>query len=482
MSSEVLEDKAYHGILEALFCAAKVECSTYANTSKSVSKAKSASRLSEYANVLCLAVRVGVRKLRFKTVRALLEHVSQTLPTSDGAYCEPLVVDYFKALRAVLEYPPHPEHLSKEEWHDAMDFCNSSLHDLNVSSSDKSLSSSNSVRGHGSFTDLPSRTVTPELHSNNGRNTSSRGSKIMFNPQLRGAAEDIVFCVRHLASVTNAPILEKPSVTLDALLDLLQMSPSLGITQQAAFESINSIMIRISTDDTPLVIETLTKLIPLVRRFWQAKSAGLKELLTSMIHGEAYLARLLKNSKNGDSKADLLGLLEVLRSEYCKRLERDQLQLDDLDLSDHTFRSDRDMPLSTQAYELRSGATKAEQPWVLLHITASVLVAIQDEEFDHRLRHENVDHDPPSKRQRLTGALDDILLLTKAPTAPERLYALQTLVFVFDCLAMDRRTLRDVVDNLLSCASDENALIASWAIMALTSCVFEYQPDQSDTD
>ena len=480
--SEVLEDKAYHGILEALFCAAKLECSTYANALKASSKVKSASRLSECAHLLSLAVRVGVRKLRFKTVRALVEHISQTLPTSDGTYCEPLVADYFKALRAILEYSPHPEHLSKEEWHDAMDFCNTALHDLNQPSSQISLRSLTGARGHGSFSDLPNRSATPDSHGDYHRDTSSRGSRSSFNPQLRGSAEDIVFCVLHLTSVSNAPILERPSITLNALFDLLQISPNLGKPQQAAFESIYSIMVRISTDDTALVLETLRKLYPLIRRHWQAKSAGLKEMLIPMLYGETYLAHLLKSSENGDFKADLLGLLEVLRVEYCKRLEREQLQLDDIDLSDHTFHTDRSMPLNTKACELRLGSQKAEQPWALLHISASIIVAIHSGELLHNIKNGDVNHDPPLKRQRLAGALDDILQLAKAPTASEKLYALQVLVFVFDKLTMDSRTLETIVDLLLPCASDDNGSIASWAMMALTSCVlnaaiyaFEYE-------
>ncbi len=480
--SDVLEDKAYHGILEALFCAAKVECSTYANASKSASKTgsktKSASRLSECASVLGLAVRVGVRKLRFKTVKAFIEHVSQTLPMSDGLYCEPLVADYFKALRIVLEYPPHPEHLLKEDWHDAIDFCNASIHDLNNSFIEDGSSFPSGVRGHDSFADLASRSSTPSFHGDSLRNTSSRVSRQRFNPQLRGSAEDLIFCVRHLTSVSNAPVLEKASVTLDALFDLLQMSPHLGNAQQAAFESINSIIVRITTDDTSLVLQTLRKLVPLIRRFWQAKSAGLREMLTSMVYGEIYLNRLLKSDSNGDCRADLLGLLEILRVEYCKRIERDQLQLDDIDLSDHTFRTNRHMPLSTRVCELRLGATKAEQPWALLQNSASILLAIHSESDAYETPNGNADLDPPLKRQKMAGVLDDLLQFTKGPSASEKLYALQVLLFVFDQLTVDIGTLEGILDLLLPCASDDNGSIASWAIMALTWYVTRLLPHQ----
>ena len=459
-----MEDKAWHGVLEALFYAAKVECSTYANASKPTSKTKSASRLSECASVLDTAVKVGVRKLRFKTVRALLEHISQTLPTSDGTYCEPLVAGYFRALRTVFEYSPHPEHLLKEDWHDAIDFCNACIRDLNLPATETNSSFSRGVDDHGSSTRLASRSATLSFHRKGLRDPGSQGS------QLRGSAEDLVLCVRHLTAAPNAPIFEKASVTLNSMLDLLEMSPQLSTTQQAAFESINSIIIRIATDDTSLVLQTLKRLFPLIRRFWQAKSAGLKVMLTSMLYGEEFLARLLTSDEDGDCKADLLGILGVLRVEYCKRIEREQLQLDDIDLSDHIFRSDRYMPMSTKACELRSGAHKAEQPWTILHLSASILTTIHAKNSVYVMQNGNPDMDPPLKRQRTAEALDEVLELMKASVAPDKLYALQVLMFVFDRLTVEIGDLERILHLLLLCASDDNGSIASWAIIALTWC------------
>ena len=417
--------------------------------------------------MLDTAVKVGVRKLRFKTVKALLEHISQTLPTSDGTYCEPLIAGYFKALRTVLEYAPHPEHLLKEDWHDAIDFCNASIRDLNHPAIENISSSANGVHNHTSSNRLASRSATPSFHGNRLRDSSSHGS------QLRASAEDLVHCVRNLTAVSNAPIVEKASVTLNGLLDLLEMSPQLGNTQQAALESINSIIIRITTDDTSLVLQSLRRLFPLIRRFWQAKSAGLRAMLTSMLYGEVFLTRLLTSDEDGDCRVDFLGVLEVLRVEYCKRLEREQLQLDDIDLSDHTFRSDRYMPMSIKACELRLGAHKAEQPWTILHMSASILTAISANNGVHEVQNGSADLDPPPKRRRIAGALDEVLELMKASTAPEKLYALQVLLFVFDKLTVDVGDMERILHLLLPCASDDNGSIASWAIMALTWCVIK---------
>ena len=113
--SQELADKSYREILDALFRLTITDCSTYAKTSKDHLKNGTALRLSACAGVMRMVVEMGVRKLRFKTVKALVEHIIRTLPMSNKVYCEHLLADYFKSLSTVLEYHTHSEHLSGEE-------------------------------------------------------------------------------------------------------------------------------------------------------------------------------------------------------------------------------------------------------------------------------------------------------------------------------------------------------------------------------
>lgn len=462
--SEVLPDKAFHEILEILFRVAKVECSTYAHSSKQSRQTLSAGRLSECAGVLRLAVKVGVRKLHSKTVKALVDHVTQTLPTSDSSYCEPLITDYFKALRIVLEYSAHVEHLPKDNWHDTVDFCLECLNDLNRPL--KEVDSGFNVN-RGSYT-MRDRLSTRSKHIGYGSNSNGHDSQITIQSQIRGSAEDLILCVRHLVSAPNAPVLEKASSILELLIDLLHSSSITPLFRQVTFESINSIIVRASTENTSLVLRIVKRIIPLIRRFWQARSAPLKDMLISMLYGEVYMGRLVLADENGEFKEELVGLLEVLRNEYCKRIEREQLQLDDLDFSDHSFDIERRTPLKTKAFELRLGALKAEQPWVLLYLSASFLEVLEADVTFHYVHNHAEEHDNRSKRQRVARPLDEVLQYIKAQQVPERLYGLQVLAFFIDKRTMDSGDLQAMVDAVLPCLSDDNALISSWAMHSMT--------------
>lgn len=471
--SEVLADKSFHKILEALFRVITTECSAYAKASKSVAKnqAKSqasqiAGRLSACASVVRIAVELGVKKFRYKTVKAIVDHITQTVPTSDSGYCEPLAAEYFKSLRIVLEYQPHPEHLSKDEWHEVFDFCNETLHDLNATSNGKNAQSLNENSSKDSFNICLSRSATPGTVSDNGRQASNRSAQHLVKLNLKRSVEDIVLCLKHLMSASNSPVLEKAQTTLENLCELLALSSRPGVLLQSVFEAINSIISRIMTDNVDLTLHTIGNLLPHIRRFWETKSRSLKDhMLVSLLYGEVYFFRLVSVDETGDCKPDLHRLLQVFRQEYCKRPEREQLQLEDLDLPDHPLEADR--PLCIHAFELRSAALKAEQPWFVLYISASIVLVLSAWDAARGRFHENNTLEHPPKRRKLNSPVNDLLELTKTSEMLDRLFALQVLAFVFDKLVVDIDNLQHYIESLLSCLSDDTANIVSWALLAL---------------
>lgn len=471
--SQALVDKSYHKILESLFRLTTTEVSTYAKASKDHLKNGAAVRLSTCAGVVRLAVEMGVKKLRFKTVKALVEHITQTLPMSNKGYCEPLLIGYFKSLRTVLEYPPHSEHLSGVEWLNVIEFCNETLHDLNDASGGSYTNMMNGSSVVTSFRSRHGRSPTPGTVADHGRKASNRGSQRAAEVNLRSIAEDLVLCIKHLVSASNAPILgHAPTLghaqaTLANLCGLLATLSSPGLELQTVFESINSIVARIMTDDISLMLQTMRTLLPNIRRLWDIKSPTLKDhLLISLLYGEVYFSRLVSTDETGDSTNDLSRLLQVFRQEYSKRPEREQLQLEDLDLPDHPLGSER--PSSMKAFELRSAASRAEQPWTLLYISASIILVLSaDDSARGKSVEANIVENPP-KRRKLNKPINEILADAKSTDVQRKLFALQVLTFVFDRIVVDVESLKHYLEPLLQCLSDDNANIVSWALLVLT--------------
>lgn len=465
--SQKIDDKSYHKILEASFRLISNECSKYTTASKDNLRNKAAVQLSACAGVVRMAVDMGVKKMRSKTVKALVEHITQTLPMPNKEYCEPLLIDYFKSLRTVLEYQPHLDYLSRAEWLEVVEFCNKTLHNLNAASSAGHAAVANGLSSVTSFRSRHGRSPTPGTPADYGLQASNRGSQRIGGVSLRNIAEDLVLCIKNLVSASNAPILDQAEATLKNLCDLLATLSSPGIVLQTVFESINAIVTQIMTDDISLMMQTMGNILPNIWRLWDIKSPTLKDhMLISLLYGEVYFSRLASTDEPSDCVNDLSRLLQVFRQEYSKRPEREQLQLEDLDLPDQPFCSER--PLSMKAFELRSAASRAEQPWTMLYISASIILVLS---ADDSARGKSVDApsvENPPKRRKLDKPINEILADAKSTDVQRRLFALQVLAFVFDRIVVDVESLNHYLEPLLQCLSDDNANIVSWALLVMT--------------
>ena len=471
-NSKKLKDDNYHVILEAVFRVAKLEGSNIVRATK-YTKPRVEARLLACAGVIRVTVEVALQKLRYKTVKALVEHIIQTLPTADAGYCEPLLNDYFKALATLLEYKAHPEHFLGDEWHELVDFCLETTRDLirPAESSDSShINGTNGPHRISLTQNYSSRSATPSIAGDHGPKSESRASqRSAAYPRLRECDRDLVLCLQHLTSVPNAPIFDRANVILTTLVELLHSYPKVSKIQQAALECINSIMSRVVAHDIELASQVMTQMLPLIRGFWEAKDAPLKDaLLILLIYGEILLPRIIRLDRAGDNKAALVALVEVLRNDYSLRRDREQLQLDDLAFCDCTCSATRQMPLSTKTLGVRPGCFRAEHPWCLISTSAAIIVALEANITTHDRPMGPDAEDNKPKRQRLTRPIDDIFDLTKGS---DKLYALQMLVFVFDGVELEEGALQGRLESLLLCLSDDNSLITSWAMVVMNSYV-----------
>ena len=402
-----------------------------------------------------LLLSLGVRKIRSKTVKALMDHITQTLPNTAGGYCDPLVNDYMKSMRAILEYQAHPEHLNKEEWHVLVDFCidgiNTFSNILNDPGSRESLGpdESTSHLGNRSRAQTPSTSTSLLSTTLRASNRNVDSSKVTYP---RHNAEDFVLCLQHLTFVSNAPILDKARSILEVLVSLLRTSATIGRAHQATFVSINHVIKRTVTDDIALTQHTFKNIIPLIRRLWHPKSGTLgDEMLSSLILAEAYLPCLLQLGDFEDFRSELQGLIEVLYGEYSKRTEKDLLQIDDLEFYLPKKPEHRQTPLSIKAFGLRPGMVRAEQQWALLYIVSNLnssLILHESPYVEHPI---SEDKNGSNKRRRLMQPLDALLQLIRLANASEKICALQALALTVDRITVPETDLRVILDSLIPC-------------------------------
>ena len=462
-----MNDKGYHILLECLFRGVRSEKLKYEKT-KRTRKNVSTTSLSACAGALRMSVEIGVRTIRFKSVKALIDHITQTLPNSDESYCNPLVFDYVKTLRTVLRHPSHPEHLSKEDWCMLADFCNKTVQfytSPNDESSSRSLAILNSPDPLGGNLSrsatpgtLPSfRSQAPKVQTDSSKDT------VGLEDKLTTKEEEFVQCLHYLNLATNAPVLDRAQATMTLLLGLLQSPSATQGVQQAAFATINAILARAITEDTELTRQSIREVIPLIRRIWYVKSITLREeMLITMIYGQSLLPNLGKADDLENYRSDLQGLLDVLQTEYCRRAEREQLQIADLHLISCSYDEEVGVSLTTRAFSLRSGALKSEQAWAVLETIASISLAL----------HEQTIHLPdaeevlPHKRQKVATPIGNLLENLALSTVPEKFMALQALAFIIEKIIVEADVMQKILEALIPYISSGVSGLANWAMLA----------------
>lgn len=465
----MLSDKAYHHIFEALFKVAELESSAFSRPNHNPQKSGAASRLSTCANILRTLAQLGIAKLRSKTIEALLDHITQTLPNPRGGYREPLASDYFKALRTVLEHSAHPGHLSHEKWHKLVDFSIKATKGLNASTSDVTVAPADGDEEASNDRVRLSRSATPSIRlASTMQRSNGTSSARQRKDGLGSPAEDIIACLKYLASTSNAPILKKAHLIVETMFSFLSTSTHSAPVQQAAFETVNAVLSRASTNDVSLTLRTVTELIPILKRHWSTKSSTLKEhMMVSLLLVEPYLSHVIVKCSE-DEAMDLQNLVDVMRDEYCRRHDRDRLQVDDLDSVSMTTGSQRERPLSNPAMRLRFGLGKSESPWSLLYLSAVMTAALTRrlEALDDRLQDQHL-----AKRRKKEMPIDSVIRRLKLPGPADRLYALQMLCFLFVMVQLDSTVLQVYMETILQYVSDKNASSCSWAMLAILRLV-----------
>ncbi|KAL8887231.1 MAG: hypothetical protein Q9215_005165 [Flavoplaca cf. flavocitrina] len=467
---EVLSDKAYHQILEALFKLVKFDSSAYSKAKGSSQKSQATTRLSACADAVRIVVEVGVTKLRRKTVKALLDHITQTLPAADGAYLEPLSFQYFKTLRTILEFPSHPEHLAAEEWHELADFCLQATKDLVLTPSESIASSFDDDESSTLSRTRLNRSMTPSIRSASvlGR-PNSHASRSKLASQLTVPAEDVVPCLKCLVSTSNGPMLEKAQIIVETLLGFLLSSTHKDHVQQLAFETMNTILSRICTSDVALTLRSIEGLVPIIRRNWSTKSPTLREhMLVPLVLGNPYLPHLnFRDSE--DQSVDLLELLDVMREEYCRRHDREQLQIDDLDLAEDFCQHQKENALSLGAFRLRFGALRAEASWSLIFVTASISSTLHRRGQDTLEFADDAGPRRATKRRKREDPISALFQRVKMSPLSDKVHALQVLCFVLEIVQFEAVALRAHIELILTHVSDKNSPLCSWSMLAIAS-------------
>ncbi|ETS76781.1 hypothetical protein PFICI_12168 [Pestalotiopsis fici W106-1] len=467
---EAIKDKEYHRTLEALFRCINTEKTAYFKAKRGRSSAStSAARLTKCAEAIRIVLDHGSTKLKRNTLAAVVDHITQTLPDSEEGYLQPLLLEYVRALLAMLSYPSVVESLatySGVTWLDCIDFILEVI-DWHLESHAGTATPSRDSPAPG----------TPQALSHPGstlRSTATSSSQRGGHGLHQTVLHDLLECLCLLISAPNAPVLKRSAKIKTSALQCIRLR-FLGVSSvlQLGFFILNVIVQVTQTEDTTQTNQLVAEILPLIRQWWQAKTTSQENALLNSIQVEAL--KLLFNVhinvahlvQSGDSGIvmELEELCDMLWNQYSQREGRSQLQQDDL-----TFSNVPQHPHAFQVgtFALRLYNVEAERKWAVIHILA-IFEAIlwKQSRSHHGVVEENDEH--PRKRRRIAQDSNRLHQKLKMPRDNMRMMALQLIPFFVSHV---RLSVSDVEENLSIMASlvgHKNAKLSTWATIASAS-------------
>ncbi|KAH8197245.1 hypothetical protein TruAng_008603 [Truncatella angustata] len=465
--SHEFKDKDYHRTLEALFRCAISEKTSYYKPKKG--STASAARLSKCAEALRVVLEHGANKLKRKTLMAVIDHITQTLPAAEDDYVQPLLLEYVKALLALLSHAAVVESLATLEaaiWLDCMDFV-LQIVDWHLKSNSGGLTSS---RG----SPAPGTPQTYSVPASTFRSTATSSSQRASPGIHQSVLHNLLECIQRLVSASNAPVLRRSQNVTSTVLQCMQPR-SLGISSvlQVGFSVLNGIVQTTQTEDTRFTNRLASDILPLIRHSWQAKTTSQENALLNGIQVEAL--KLLFNLhlniehlvQQGEPLliAELEELCDMLWTEYSQREGRNQLQQEDLTYSTvpqhpHAF--------TVPIFALRPHNVEAERKWAVVHILALFEAMIWKRSQSQQDAPEDSEKHP-RKRRKIAAGSSRLRQKLQMSQDSFRITALQLIPFFVSYVQMSSDDVVETLSELVVFVSHKNSRLSVWAMIASAS-------------
>lgn len=469
-----MKDGAYHTIYEALFKVASEEKRLYLSAKNEAARAKAERTLSNCSEALRITIKAGAEKLKPKTVRAIIEHVTQLLPVATGEYCLAFSQPYLKVLNTLLGHEAHIELLEQDDWLATIDFCLNGIKQYETDSGISPVSCGNSIT-------VPLSTAS-SAHTSISRSSakSAQGETHLSTIKKRNS-EELMECLLSLISASNAPVSERTENILNTIVHFLySQGHVVSHFHQTAFSALNAVLSVTSGDEISLSESLVHKILPTISRLWSSKTAANDEMLNvakdemaiTILLLRLHMEKLVSDAPTNELEHMLKDVQESLINDYEKRAERDQLQLDDLDISFSHNRNGNPDSLHCGYLRLRPQALRAERKWAVVQVlaildhllhetTASSISAVAKDNQDA----ENARH--PRKRRRIAKRFDSLIDDIKICDTVGQLVALQTLLFALPASQVSEPALVDMLMNLAPLVLDRSSDISCWAMLCI---------------
>lgn len=299
---------------------------------KSTSGASAAlKRLKDGAQVVRLIIERCAQDIPRKAFKAILNHIISIIVYNKRLF-EPIALDYLKALRTVLSYQPHLDHLDEQQWCNAVAMCFSGILGDPIRTYEiveEQMMEEQDDEGNED-TEITETAVTSSTQSNrkrkalgplrmtpldqNGFTTSSPSPM-----QARAASQEIIElmqCVATLFQYSSSPFLTYGNALLAKFARFFRAYPQETSAHASALTALNKLISDLFYNARTLLENASVQLWPFLSPLWGTKSLLVKEQL--VIAADALLPFLIH--RNGPPHTEYIQeLLSAILSEPDNR-------------------------------------------------------------------------------------------------------------------------------------------------------------------
>ncbi|KAI5453722.1 Serine/threonine-protein kinase tel1, variant 2 [Naganishia albida] len=464
--SGVTDGAGWLQTFQTLFGVVKMERAASSKKGKTGLQSSSAAetRLSNAMGLVRWLVDRSLVHLNKKVINALFSHLTQTIIATDGKLLRNSM-DYIKALKTIVSYAPHLEHLGSASWESLMSICwdaalgrkieydkaEWTTGDLEEESAREEESEKEEDVEMMPATATGKRKFTSTMSSIDQRGKNARNPDV---GPLSTEVTELLGIVPVLLAVPNAPILPPPKLS-EADLDTDKPLPRVGIrilrktikflrerpAETTAHRSVLTTLIillgELELNAVQVMIETAPTLLSLLVPLWHTKLKDQVVLALRIILPFLSSSPFVCDKEPEEKKisrevfGDLLALRDAIsRSNPGKRSNILDLSFLSLKIVRTSAGEERQAssPMHTPLVSATADISDAMiMTWATLELMADSLVLLHQHHEATSLRSATPSRGS-NKRQRIEEPVAEMLsVMTSARHAESRLFALQTM-------------------------------------------------------
>ncbi|TDL15654.1 hypothetical protein BD410DRAFT_902474 [Rickenella mellea] len=465
------DGRAWLVVFQALFTAVVNERAVVLKKGLNNATPATLRRLEDAASAVRWVTERSVTRLNKKVLKPLLAHLQQTI-VHQGQLCHPVALDYVKAMRIVLSYSPHMEHLDTDQWVSMISLSFAVVLGDNLRSSledemdeDEMEERSDDESDPGPATPRKRQRRSPVVRSSTSR--LSRPNTVSLE-QIECAG-----VIATLLRSSSAPLLsaELPHLSHNILRCLHRFFVTYPSDTSAHFDmvvAVNATLDHLALNARNEVTAFGVKIWDELLALWGTKHRQMKEgLLVALITLFPYVTQ---TESSLDRLDGVNKLFRLLNSEQDSRWGIEALSLDALRLEMSTKDERSAFEAGTFRYGFNFTSAQA-LAWAALELQADCVKELfLLSESTHSMTPSS--SRPEGKRTKLENPITALLLSLQANhNSQSRAYHLQSLLFVIDrhWSTLHNELQLEIVNLLLQLVTVDDPTVQSWTFLCFAA-------------